>query len=81
MRIQVWRRFATVLVVASVLFALGSAFLWHRVASTRPAVADSSAGRVHALNTHGAVVFLTKGERARLYAIEGTAVSCFIVAV
>lgn len=77
----VWKRLAAILVAACLLLVLGNTFLWYHFASTRPTVADSKAGRVHALNTHGSIVYLTGMEQTRLYFLEGAAASCFVGAV
>jgi hypothetical protein len=80
-RRRLWKILAAVLVAASLVLVLGSTFLWYHFASNRPTAADPKAGRVHALNTHGSIVYLTGAERARLYFLEGTAASCFVGAV
>jgi hypothetical protein len=48
--------------------------------STRPHDIDVAAGRVYALNNHGSIAFLTRGEHIFLYFFEYAAIGLFIVA-
>ena len=41
--------------------------LWEEYAYTRPTSSQPSAGRTYELNTHGHIVFLTRGELSTLY--------------
>jgi hypothetical protein len=47
-------------------------FIWY--SSTRPSERSTATGRVHEINNHGHVTYLTASEKATLDAIEGGAV-------
>jgi hypothetical protein len=49
------------------------AILWYQYAYTRPRSPQPLQGRVYGLNTHGVVVYLTKGEQYNLYLAGGIA--------
>ena len=48
---------------------------------TRPHTFDSVAGRAIALNNHGSIAYLTRGENMFLYAFAWAAASFFVAAV
>ena len=57
-----WKRIAGTLIIAAAVFSATSILLWDRYAHTRPPNPDVAAGRIHPLNTHGFIVYLTRGE-------------------
>ena len=61
-------------VVAAVLWFTYS-FLWTHYDSTRPRIPDPGAGRIYRLNTHGSIVYLTRGEEFLLNVLLLTSVS------
>ena len=52
-------------------------YVWDQYDRTRPIHADYSSGRVHSLNNHGHVVYLTDEEDARLRNLTILAFSLF----
>jgi len=52
-------------------------YVWNQYDQTRPIHADYSSGRVHGLNNHGHVVYLTDEEDARLSNLRILAFSLF----
>ena len=67
-------------VVAAVLWFTYS-FLRTHYDSTRPRIPDPGAGRIYRLNTHGSIVYLTRGEEFLLNVLLLTSGVCFVAAV
>ena len=56
-------------------------YVWYQYDGSRPIHRDSSAGRIFPLNTHGHVVYLTKGEDQKLAGLTALAFGSFVLAV
>ena len=49
--------------------------------SAKPESPDAAIGRVYPLNTHGAIVYLDRPERARLHGLEIAGGAIFVLSV
>jgi hypothetical protein len=59
-----------------------SSFLvWNFYAGHRTSTNEPDAGRIHPLNTHGSVVYLTSGEHYLLYGVIAGGVVFFLLTV
>src|SRR5947208_12380785 len=57
-----WKVLEIVAVVVAAVLWFTYSFLWMYYDSTRPRIPDSGADRIYRLNTHGSIVYLTRGE-------------------
>jgi hypothetical protein len=53
--------------------------LYNYMASSRPHLIDVAAGRIYALNNHGSIGYLTRGEHTFLYSFEYLAIGLLVV--
>ncbi len=76
-----WKALEVGAAVVAVIVWLTSIFLWMYYDSARPRIADPGIGRIYRLNTHGSIVYLTRGEHVLLKALMLMGGVCFVAAV
>jgi hypothetical protein len=70
-----WKQLSAIVALASWILSF---VLWYHYALTRPDVRQPESGRIHALNTHGSVVYLTSHECILLYGLMALGIACFL---
>src|SRR3984957_4230600 len=63
---------------SAVLLMFAFAILWYQYAATCPKKLDAASGNIYPLDTHGAIVYLTRAERWKLNAVGTSAAFCFL---
>jgi hypothetical protein len=58
---------------------IASFLLWYHYAFSRPVVQQLQSGRIHPLNTHGSIVYLTTQECVLLYGLMALGAICFFL--
>lgn len=76
-----WKFIEGVLATSALIAWVSFAALWIQYDHTRPIIPSVLSGRVHVLNTHGHVVYLTEIERRKISTLNYSAVTLFLMAI
>lgn len=74
---RVQRTIAGILSVIGVLLGLAAWAIWTNDGYTKPKSPDRTIGRVYPLNSHGAIVYLTRQERFVINGLQALAAVTF----